>query len=148
MLGAGPYPDDREWKDDIATVCELRQEVSEQVLDESIVKNFDQAKESWCPNAAQRLVGRLQDQNRLIGGWETSVAELRAGGEWELLLSEALTNSCLDVKEVLFDPESKRDLPTNHSGRESLIKAHLCLFAAHETSIFETVLPSCRTGTG
>jgi hypothetical protein len=61
----------------------------------------------------------------LIGGWETSIAELRAGGEWELLLSEALTNSCLDVKEVLFDPESKGDLPTNSSGHESLIKAHL-----------------------
>jgi hypothetical protein len=36
MLGAGPYPDDREWKDDIATVCEFRQEVLEQVLDESV----------------------------------------------------------------------------------------------------------------
>ena len=99
ILGPGPYPDDREWKDNIATVCELHQEVMEQILDESILRNMEQAKESWCPNAAQRLVGRLQDRNRLIGGWETSTAELRAGGEWELLLAEALTTSCMDVRD-------------------------------------------------
>jgi len=34
---------------------------------------------------------------------ETSVPELRAGGEWELLLAEALTTACLDVKQYPED---------------------------------------------
>lgn len=127
LLGPGPYPDDREWKDDIATVCDLQQDVLELLVDESLIKNVEQARESWCPNAAQRLVGRLQDRNRLIGGWETSTAELRAGGEWELLLSEALTISCLDVKDFPVDSESKTEISERAAqrGHEALVKAQL-----------------------
>lgn len=72
-------------------------------MDDTLVKNIETAKESWCPNAAQRLLGCLQDQKRPLSGWETSVPELRAGGEWELLLAEALTTACLDVKQYPED---------------------------------------------
>jgi hypothetical protein len=128
VLGAGPYPDDREWKDDIASVCGLHQDVLDLVLDEAVVSNVDQARESWCPNAAQRLVGKLQDRNKLIGGWETSTAELRAGGEWELLLSEALSIPCLDVKEIATESSESKvewDEDTIQKGSEALRIAFL-----------------------
>ena len=122
VLEQGPYPDEREWKDDIIKICNLHQDVVDLVLDESIVCNVDQARESWCPNAAQRLVGKLQDRNRLIGGWETSTSELRAGGEWELLLSEALSIPCLEVKDVAENSEEKTewDEDTLQKGRKAL----------------------------
>jgi hypothetical protein len=126
MLGPGPYPDEREWKDDIASVCELHSDALELLLDESIVKNVEQAKEAWCPNAAQRLVGRLQDQSRLVGGWETSSAELRAGGEWELLLAEALTTACLDVANYPEDAMSSKeeiDEAAIKEGHEAMVAA-------------------------
>jgi hypothetical protein len=137
MLGPGPYPDEREWKDDIASVCELHPDALELLLDESIVKNVEQAKEAWCPNAAQRLVGRLQDQSRLVGGWESSSAELRAGGEWELLLAEALTTACLDVANYPEDAlSSKEDIDEAaiKEGHEAMVAAqgwrNVCVTAA------------------
>jgi hypothetical protein len=87
----------------------------------------------------------LQDRNRLIGGWDAPVAEVRACGEWELLLAEALTTLSLDVKrylhEVLEDadfegpPKSseprkvtvKVDETSPQRGHEAWAKAHLWL---------------------
>jgi hypothetical protein len=58
-----------------------------------------------------------------MGGWEISAAELRSGGEWELLLAEALTISCLNsdhwdnecqadesVDDEIFTPESRSEM--------------------------------------
>ena len=125
MLGPGPYHDDRAWIDDIATVCELHQDVLELMLDDSVTKNMDQAKASWCPNAAQRL-GHLQV--RLACN-----AELRACGEWEVLISEALAISCLDIKRFPNElPESTK----LEFDEDSLTKGHSALTLA---KIWQTI---------
>ncbi len=98
-LGPGTYSDDRDWKEDVSALCDLPEGLLDLVIDETLVKNIETAKESWCPNASLRLSGRLQDQKRPLSGWETSAPELRAGGEWELLLAEALTAACIAVKQ-------------------------------------------------
>eukprot|EP00536_Pseudo-nitzschia_multiseries_P006776 jgi/Psemu1/304362/fgenesh1_kg.148_\ len=51
-----------------------------------------------------------------MGGWEASDAELRAGGEWELLLAEALSIACLNTQsEDDFLIENVEDLAQNAS---------------------------------
>lgn len=138
-LGPGTYSDDRDWKEDVGLLCDLPEGLLDLVMDDALVKNVETAKESWCPNAAQRIPGRLQDRKRPLAGWETSLPELRAGGEWELLLAEALIMACLDVKrfpddtteatlESVDDP-STRLLPSvdlNHND-ERLQKGHRSL---------------------
>ena len=127
LLGSGPYPDDREWKDDVSSVCGLQPKALELLMKESAAWNVEQSKDAWCPNSAQRLVGRLQDRNSLVGGWETSIAELRAGGEWELLLSESLTVACLDINSTLCDDATESasaDDDAIRKGREAMVVAH------------------------
>lgn len=50
------------------------------------------AKEAWIPNCPQKIVGVLQSQS--IDGIESTSSEYRAGGEWEMMISEALIGSC------------------------------------------------------
>ena len=95
--GPSQYPNSREWLDDVATVTKIPQEVVEYMFENEAARDLEQTKACWCPFAGQKLRGFLQEENRLIGGWETSDAELRAGGEWELLLAEALCGSCLNT---------------------------------------------------
>eukprot|EP00980_Cylindrotheca_fusiformis_P011048 scaffold2535_cov126-Cylindrotheca_fusiformis.AAC.10 len=127
MLEHGQYQDDRDWKEDIAAVCDLPQEIVELFLEESCVKNLAQARESWCPNAAHRLVGKLQD--RVLdgdGSWEASSAELRAGGEWELMLAQAVAVSCLDVKygSSLLSDSARTDF-SSRPGHEDMVAAQM-----------------------
>jgi len=42
------------------------------------------------PGKAHRIRGKLQDFLASGSGWLPSASEYRAGGEWELLLSDAL----------------------------------------------------------
>lgn len=128
MFHPGQYQDDRDWKDDVAALCELPAEIVELFLEEeSCLKNLEQARESWCPNAAHRLVGKLQD--RVLdgdGSWEASAAELRAGGEWELMLAQAVAVSCLDVKYGSpFLSDSIRTDFTGQPGHEEMVTAQM-----------------------
>ena len=62
----------------------------ELLLEDPFSELYEEIRDSWCQNSAQRLKGYLQDQE-ILDGWEVSTGELRAGGEWELMLAEALT---------------------------------------------------------
>lgn len=98
-IGPSQYPNSREWLDDVATVTKIPQEVVEYMFEDEPARDLEQTKACWCPFAGQKLRGFLQEEDRLMGGWETSDAELRAGGEWELLLAEALCGSCLNTNQ-------------------------------------------------
>ena len=102
-LGPSQYPNNREWLDDIATVSKIPHGVLEYMLEDLPTREIEQTKGFWCPYAGQKLRGLLQEENRLMGGWETSEAELRAGGEWELLLAEALCVSSMDMSQSEVD---------------------------------------------
>jgi hypothetical protein len=94
---ACPYPDDRSWSQDLATAFDIPQEAIDLFVEDRS-ENIEQVREAWLSHASSRLKGQLQSRNRLDGVWDTSVAELRAGGEWELLLAEALSVCCITVQ--------------------------------------------------
>jgi len=98
-IGPSQYTDDREWLDDVAALTQIPLEVIEYMLEDMPARDLEQTKACWCPYAGQRIPGFLQQGNKLIGGWETSDAELRAGGEWEILLAKALCVSCLNTNQ-------------------------------------------------
>lgn len=110
-LGLGAYFNDRSWKGDVSELCNLPRGVLDLFEDESLVQNVDDGKEAWAQFSGQRLRGCLQTKRGTMGdGWEFSSAELRAGGEWDLLLAEALTLSGLDVKRYEDTDRSDRGL--------------------------------------
>lgn len=92
------------------TLCPIT--ILEQILDSAPSRELLQIREHWCPVSGRSLPGLLQDGNRLFGSWNVSQAELRAGGEWELLLSEAITMACVDCKGELdcLDPLVSSDV--------------------------------------
>ena len=124
-----PYSEERDWKEDVTTFCRLHPDVMDLIMEESAVKNVDQVKESWCPNAAQQLVGRLQESGRLVGGWEASQAELRAGGEWELLLTESLATASLDIGAYSVDLDGEEE-DSGDDDDSSAKKGHEAMIAA------------------
>lgn len=89
------YEFQRGWIEDVATAAEIPTAVLEFMVEQRGIRDVEGIKEAWCPCSAQRLRGHLQEGKRLGGDWKDSVKSLRAGGEWELLLSEALATSCL-----------------------------------------------------
>ena len=98
-IGPSQYPNDRDWLDDVTSITQIPLEVVEYMLEEVPARDLVQTKACWCPFAGQKIHGFLQEENGLIGGWETTDAELRAGGEWELLLAEALCVLCLKTNQ-------------------------------------------------
>lgn len=98
-IGPSQYPNCREWQGDIATLTKLSQKGIDYLSEDVHARDIEQTKACWCPHAGQRLRGFLQEENKLMGGWETSDAELRAGGEWELLLAKSLSIACLNTNQ-------------------------------------------------
>ena len=98
VLGPGAYYDDRDWKDDISTLCNFPPGFLDNIMDDTFFTNAANPRDSFARHSGHRFRGYLQDKKRIFGGWEFSIHELRAGGEWDILLAEALATSCLDVK--------------------------------------------------
>ena len=74
------------------------------------------AKDAWLPNSSQRILGALQDQNMTIEGWVASASEYRAGGEWELLLSDSLLASCVALSTSSMEDEMRSKLAALTTG--------------------------------
>lgn len=81
------------WKKDLADVCSVELGILEAITSKLNCKNRLTAQEAFVPNSAHRIKGRLQEFVSSIDGWEVTAAEYRAGGEWELMLSETVSNS-------------------------------------------------------
>jgi len=141
--GPSQYPTEREWLDDVMSLTKFPQKAMKYVVDDEPARDLAKTKSCWCPFAGQKLRGLLQDENGLMGGWEITDAELRAGGEWELLLAEALCISCLGtnqsaigdqdiVEDTVIDPDSKSELAKAEVWRTVLMSAtsHLVPAAA------------------
>lgn len=88
---------ERTYKADIGELCGLDPVVVNVVLPESTAGSRHAAKECWQAHCAQRVLGRYQElfRNSLVS--EVESAELRASGEWEVLLSGALTSASVRV---------------------------------------------------
>jgi hypothetical protein len=85
--------------EDIYSITECPVKVLEELQDTSSESKVHQIRNKFCPVSGQGLIGDLQEGHRLQNNlYSMSSAELRAGGEWELLLSTALTIACLDLR--------------------------------------------------
>lgn len=116
-----------DWKDTLATLFGVSHEVAEVLLGNLSVKNLEEARAAWCPNCTQHDDEKLQDRwLNEDGTWDAPVAELRACGEWDLLLAQALTSSCLDVQygsRILATSASAHF--AGHSGHGDMVTAQL-----------------------
>ena len=102
---------------------------------------FVEVKEAWCPNAAQRILGRFYSSNSDISErWlsgdldvHSSPAELRVDGQWEVLLGAALASSCRGISQFpkdLLPSEVSEALSNAESWRKLCETAINCLMPA------------------
>lgn len=97
-FGESPYVNEREYKSDIGEVCDLDHDLLDVILSEAAGSGRHEAKGTWCPHSAQRVLGRFQDIFRTELVSEVESPELRACGEWEVLLAGTLTSACVHVE--------------------------------------------------
>ena len=90
---------ERKYGSDIAQVCDADPSLLDIILSETAGGHRHDAKGKWCHHSAQRVLGRLQDlfRNEIAGG-EVESPELRASGEWEVMLAGTLTSACVHVE--------------------------------------------------
>ena len=86
-----------EFESAVASIARLDKEGIRFFLSNIDCKNRRLVREAWCPNSAQRIRGCIQDPSVSVEGYELHHPEYRAGGEWELLLSETLLGACLNA---------------------------------------------------
>ncbi|KAI2506062.1 zinc ion binding protein [Fragilaria crotonensis] len=83
---------ENEFQRAVAAVFQIRPVAIQDFYNDSASTGWRAAKEAWIPNCPQQIIGFIQSQS--IDGVEASCGEYRAGGDWEMLLSEALTGAC------------------------------------------------------
>lgn len=112
VLGEGPYKEDRELSLDIGSACGIQAAPINSILSSCAAKSRHSAKGWWCPNSAQRVLGHFQSlfRNQLLG--ELDTPELRAAGEWEVLLGGTLTSAYVRIPSK--DRQPSMDEAYNH----------------------------------
>jgi hypothetical protein len=115
VFGEGPYREERELSSDIGSACGIEAAPINSILSSCAAKSRHSAKGWWCPNSAQRVLGHFQSlfRNQLLG--ELDTPELRAAGEWEVLLGGTLTSACVHIPSK--DRQSSMDEAYNHIER-------------------------------
>lgn len=83
-------------------------------------KSEESVKEAWVPNAAQRIHGSLQECGTSLDGWEPNNCELRATGEWEMLMADALIGTSIDIK-IQEDQDSADSVANKATQQPNLI---------------------------
>lgn len=122
----------------LASICDVNVTVLDNFLKQCSPEHFREARDTWCPNAAQRILGRSHATN--TERWFTgsldgslSTAELRVDGQWEVLLGTALAASCragpAPASEIL-SPEVYDSLVRAESWRGVCETAISCLMPA------------------
>jgi hypothetical protein len=92
MLEEGEDEKETDFQKALASVFEIPHVAIQDFYNDSASTGWRAAKEAWIPNCPQRIVGVLQSQS--IDGIESTSSEYRAGGEWEMMISEALVGAC------------------------------------------------------
>lgn len=95
-LGSDSSSSTKEWEHGISQAFDVNTDVIHSVFTGLPCKNAEASKEMFASHSGQLIKGRLQDN---FGSADGNAPEYRAGGEWELLLSNALISPCsrLDV---------------------------------------------------
>jgi len=69
-------------------------------------EDYHAVREAWVPNAVHRLRGKLHEYSAIIEGWEPSNVEMRAAGDWEMMLSDCLIGSSIKDFDIKSPNES------------------------------------------
>jgi hypothetical protein len=101
ILSCGTLRNDNDFQEAVATVFEIPVAAIQDFYNDSASSGWRAAKEAWIPNCPQQIIGLIQSQS--IDGIEASHGEYRAGGDWEMLLAEALAGSCTGCGMKDFD---------------------------------------------
>ncbi len=86
------------WHEHIGELYTLDSKIVSLIESGLSCRNLSMVKEAWTPYSAHRIRGKLQS-TMAMNGWPVTSPELRAGGEWEILLSDALLGSCSDIEQ-------------------------------------------------
>lgn len=86
------------WHEHIGELCTIDSKIVSLIESGLSCRNLSMVKEAWTPYSAHRIRGKLQS-TMAMNGWPVTSPELRAGGEWEILLSDALLGSCSDIEQ-------------------------------------------------
>jgi Putative zinc finger in N-recognin (UBR box) len=96
----------RDYTADIGEVGELDLEFVRALTTGAASSTRQRIVSVWCPHSAQRILGKLQDAFRARLVSDVSSPELRASGEWEVLLARALSSSAMSLCTDAFVCES------------------------------------------
>lgn len=86
----------KDWEHGISQAFDVDVEIIHSVFNGLTCKNSEAVKEMFASYSGQLIKGKLQDN---FGSADGNAPEYRSGGEWDLLLSDALISPCsrLDV---------------------------------------------------
>ncbi len=85
------------WQKDVSEALNIDIQIIQALSEGLPCKNTHSVKESFTLNASHRIKGKLQDFVAAGSGWVPGISEYRTGGEWELLLSDAIIGACSSI---------------------------------------------------
>lgn len=105
------------WQDDIAEAFNVDVAIIRAISQGLPCKNSDSAKVSFALTSAHRIKGKLHDFLAAENGWLPNTSEYLVGGEFELLLSDALISSCsaLAIPRLPSDGVESMNTPSSNS---------------------------------
>ena len=114
LLNAGEEGEDYRSSELLASLCNLDVDSLELYMSGRESENLEETKTAWCPNSAQRILGRFQESSKatdspwLSGPSDSacSLPELRVDKQWEVLLGTSLATACRDVLQESENSES------------------------------------------
>jgi Putative zinc finger in N-recognin (UBR box) len=92
------YVEGRDFGSDIGDICGFDAAIVNAIVAETGMKQRRAAEHRFLPYSRQCIHGKVPDCTPVEKLRELLGPELRACGEWELLLSSALSSSCVDVR--------------------------------------------------
>jgi len=93
----------------VCQICSIsdRENINSLIDDQSTFdEDYHAVREAWVPNAVHRLRGKLHEYSATIEGWEPSNVEMRAAGDWEMMLSDCLIGSTIKDFDIKSPNES------------------------------------------
>jgi hypothetical protein len=91
------HAEKRDYAADIGEIGELDVEFVRALITGAASSTRQRIVSVWCPHSAQRILGKFQDAFRARVVSDVGSPELRASGEWEVLLARTLSSSAMSL---------------------------------------------------
>ena len=121
----------------LAALFNLEADSLEHYMSGREAENLDETKTAWCPNSAQRILGRYQELSKenespwLSGPSDSACSgpELRVDRQWEVLLGTSLAAACRNILQAPDNDDSNIE-----SAKEEFLLAEYW-FGVAETAV-------------